>query len=156
MIAEGDKTPAVAVQSDNGKVLDLAQYRGKRNVVLYFYPKDNTPGCTKESVNFQADLKKIRALDSEVIGVSPDSVASHQRFKDKYGFDFPLLADVDKQVCQDFGVWVQKSMFGKKYMGVQRATFIIGKDGVIKKVWSKVSVSGHAEEVLAALQQLQN
>lgn len=154
MIAAGDQAPAVAVPCDSGKVLDLAQYRGKRNVVLYFYPKDNTPGCTKESVNFQADLKKIQALDSEVVGVSPDSVESHQRFKQKYGFEFPLLADVDKQVCQSFGVWVQKSMFGKKYMGVQRATFIIGKDGIVKKVWPKVSVSKHAEEVIAALKQL--
>ena len=102
MIAEGDQAPAVAVSSDDGQVLDLAKYRGKHNVVLYFYPKDSTPGCTKESVNFQADLQKIRALDSEVIGVSPDSVASHQRFKDKYGLEFPLLADVDKQVCQSF------------------------------------------------------
>ncbi len=154
MIAEGDQAPAVAVSSDDGKVLDLASYRDKRNVVLYFYPKDNTPGCTKESVNFQAELEKIRELDGEVVGVSPDSVASHQRFKDKYGFSFPLLADVDKEVCRSFGVWTQKSMFGKKYYGVQRATFIIGKDGIVKKVWPKVSVSGHAAEVIAALQQL--
>ena len=156
MIAEGDQAPAVSVPCDDGKTLDLVKYRGKRNVVLYFYPKDNTPGCTKESVNFQADIEKIRALDSEVVGVSPDSVESHQRFKQKYGFEFPLLADVDKKVCQSFGVWVQKSMFGKKYMGVQRATFIIGKDGIVKKVWPKVSVSSHAEEVLTALQQLQS
>ena len=155
MIAEGDKAPAVAVPCDDGKTLDLAKYRGKRNVVLYFYPKDNTPGCTKESVNFQTDLKKIHELDSEVVGVSPDSVESHQRFKDKYGFAFPLLADVDKKVCQSFGVWVQKSMFGKKYMGVQRATFIIGKDGIVKNVWPKVSVGGHAEEVITALKKLQ-
>ena len=154
MITEGDKAPAVVLPSDSGKTLDLATYHGKCHVVLYFYPKDSTPGCTKESVNFQADLKKIHALDGEVVGVSPDRVESHQRFKQKYGFAFPLLADVDKQVCQSFGVWVQKSMFGKKYHGVQRATFIIGKDGIIKKVWPKVSVSGHAEEVLTALQQL--
>ena len=154
MMAEGDSAPAVAVTCDDGTVLDLANYHGKRHVVLYFYPKDNTPGCTKESVNFQADLKKIQALDAEVVGVSPDTVGSHKKFKQKYGLDFPLLADVDKQVCQSFGVWVQKSMFGKKYMGVQRATFIIGKDGKIKKAWPKVSVTGHAEEVLAALQQL--
>ena len=156
MIAEGDQAPAVAVPGDDGKTLDLAQYRGKRNVVLYFYPKDNTPGCTKESVNFQTELKKIHALDSEVVGVSPDSVASHQRFKEKYGLAFPLLADVDKKVCQSFGVWVQKSMFGKKYYGVQRATFIIGKDGSIKKVWPKVSISSHAEEVIATLKKLQD
>lgn len=156
MIAEGDTAPAVAGPGDDGKALDLADYRGKRNVVLYFYPKDNTPGCTKESVNFQAELEKIHALDGEVVGVSPDSVESHQRFKEKYGLSFPLLADVDKSVCQSFGVWVQKSMFGKKYYGVQRATFIISKDGIVKKVWPKVSVSGHAEEVIAALRQWQD
>ena len=156
MIAAGETAPAVAGSGDDGKVLDLAEYRGKRNVVLYFYPKDSTPGCTKESVNFQAELEKIHALDSEVVGVSPDSVESHQRFKEKYGLSFPLLADVDKKICQSFGVWVQKSMFGKKYYGVQRATFIIGKDGIVKKVWPKVSVGGHAEEVIAALQQWQD
>lgn len=155
MIAEGDQAPTVAVLCDDGTTLDLAQYRGKCHVVLYFYPKDSTPGCTKESVNFQAERKKIQALDAEVVGVSPDSLESHKKFKQKYGLDFPLLADTDKQVCQSFGVWVQKSMFGKKYMGVQRATFIIGKDGKIKKVWPKVSVTGHAEEVLTALQELQ-
>lgn len=156
MIAAGETAPAVAGSGDDGKVLDLAEYRGKRNVVLYFYPKDSTPGCTKESVNFQAELERIHALDSEVVGVSPDSVESHQRFKEKYGLSFPLLADVDKKVCQSFGVWVQKSMFGKKYYGVQRATFIIGKDGIVKKVWPKVSVGGHAEEVIVALQQWQD
>ncbi len=154
MVAEGGITPAVVLPCDTGEVFDLAQYRNERNVVLYFYPKDNTPGCTKESVNFQAELTKIHALDSEVVGVSPDSVASHQRFKQKFAFEFPLLADIDRKVCQSFGVWVQKSMFGKKYYGVQRATFIIGKDGIIKKVWPKVSVNGHVEEVIAALQQL--
>lgn len=156
MIAAGETAPAVAGSGDDGKVLDLTEYSGKRNVVLYFYPKDSTPGCTKESVNFQAELERIHALDSEVVGVSPDSVESHQRFKEKYGLSFPLLADVDKKICQSFGVWVQKSMFGKKYYGVQRATFIIGKDGIIKKVWPKVSVGGHAEEVIAALQQWQD
>ena len=154
MVAEGKQAPVVALPSDDGKTLNLSVYHGKRNVVLYFYPKDNTPGCTKESVNFQADLDKIRALDGEVVGISPDNVASHQRFKQKFGFEFPLLADVDKDVCRSFGVWTEKSMFGKKYFGVQRATFLIGKDGYVKKTWPKVSVSGHSQEVLTALQQL--
>lgn len=154
MIAAGEQAPAVVLSSDNGKELDLSVYHGKRNVVLYFYPKDNTPGCTKESVNFQAELENIKALDSEVIGISPDNVASHRRFKEKYGLTFPLLSDGDKDVAQSFGVWVEKSMFGKKYYGIQRATFIIGKDSYVKKVWPKVKVTGHVKEVISALQEL--
>ena len=152
MPKEGDLVPAVELTSDNGKRINLSNFKAKKSVVLYFYPKDNTPGCTRESVNFQANIDTLHDLGAEVVGISPDSVDSHRKFKQKFGLVFPLLADEDKKVCRDFGVWQEKSMFGKKYWGVQRATFLVGKDGYIKKVWENVNVSGHAEEVIAALQ----
>lgn len=155
-LKEGELAPEVLLTGDNGQTLDLSAYKGKKNVVLYFYPKDSTPGCTKESVNFQASLDKIKSLDAEVIGVSPDSADSHRKFKDKYGLSFPLLADSDKKACRSFGVWAEKSMFGKKYWGVRRSTFIIGKDGQLKKIWPDVQVTGHAEEVITALEELNN
>lgn len=154
MPKEGDLAPNIELVRDGGGTINLAAYRGKKSVVLYFYPKDNTPGCTKESVNFQGSLDKINSLGAEVIGVSPDSADSHKRFKDKYGLDFPLLADSEKKACRSFGVWTEKSMFGKKYWGVKRSTFLIGKDGHLKKVWPDVKVTGHAEEVIKTLENL--
>ena len=149
---EGDLIPEVELERDGGTTLNLASYRGKKNVVLYFYPRDNTPGCTKESVNFQANLDKIKSLDAEIVGISPDSANSHGKFKSKFGLDFPLLADSERKICKTFGVWQEKNLFGKKFWSVRRSTFLIGKDGCLKKVWPDVKVNGHAEEVVAALE----
>lgn len=149
---EGDLVPEVELERDGGTTLNLASYRGTKNVVLYFYPRDNTPGCTKESVNFQANLEKIKSLDAEIVGISPDSANSHCKFKDKFGLDFPLLADSDRKICKTFGVWQEKNLFGKTFWSVRRSTFLIGKDGHLKKVWPDVKVNGHAEEVVAALE----
>ncbi|ADB16076.1 alkyl hydroperoxide reductase/ Thiol specific antioxidant/ Mal allergen [Pirellula staleyi DSM 6068] len=152
-LEEGAKAPAFTLVADDGKKVKLADFKGKP-VVLYFYPKDDTPGCTKEACAFRdkaADLKKLGAV---VLGVSPDDAASHGKFRDKFNLNFPLLADPDHAVAEKFGAWREKNMYGKKSMGIARSTFIIGGDGVIKKVWKAVKVDGHDEQVLAALQEL--
>ena len=125
-----------------------------RAVVLYFYPKDDTPGCTKEACAFRDANHLMQQRSIVVLGVSTDDVASHKKFAEKFGLPFTLLADTDKKVCQSYGVWKEKSMFGKKYMGVNRETFLIDKEGAVRKIWHKVKVDGHAQEVLDTIQSL--
>lgn len=151
--AEGTKAPAFTLTADDGSKVKLSSLQGGP-VVLYFYPADDTPGCTKEACAFrdrQADLKKLGA---RVYGVSPDDVASHVKFRDKYQLNFPLLADPDHAVAEKFGAWREKNMYGKKSMGVVRSTFLIDAAGVIRKVWKAVRVDGHDAKVLEALQEL--
>ena len=146
----GDAAPAFTVATSGGGKISLADYLG-RNVILYFYPKDDTPGCTKEACAFRdyyADFTKAGAV---VFGVSPDSVESHDKFVDKFKLPFTLLADEDKKIVQVYGVWGEKSFMGRKYLGVYRVTFLIGPDGRIKKIWPEVKPEEHAAEVLAAL-----
>jgi peroxiredoxin Q/BCP len=149
----GRKVPAFAAAASGGSQWKLADAAG-RNLVVYFYPKDNTSGCTKEGEAFRDLHAKFRKTGTEIVGVSPDSVASHDKFIGRYDFTFPLLADEDKSVCQLFGVWQEKSMYGRKYMGVERSTFLIDAKGVLRREWRKVKVPGHAEEVLAAAAEL--
>ena len=146
----GTPAPDIELRTDRDEPFRLSSLRGK-NVVLYFYPKADTPGCTKEACAFRDDSPKLEAANTVVVGVSPDKPGAQARFKEKFGLPFTLLADVEHKAAEAYGVWVQKSMYGKKYMGVERATFIIGPDGNIKKVFPKVKVEGHAAEVLAAL-----
>lgn len=150
-LKEGDKAPDFALPDDSGALVKLKDLRGK-NVVLYFYPKDDTPGCTTEACSFRDESKAIKAKGAFVLGVSTDNVASHQKFKTKYKLNFPLLADVDKSVVNAYGVWKEKSMYGRTYMGIERTTFIIDENGRIKKIFPKVSVTGHTEAVLEALE----
>ncbi len=154
MLQAGDKAPEFTLLSDEEKEVSLADFLGKKNVVLYFYPKDNTSGCTKEALSFRDHLAEIAAKGAVVLGVSPDSVKSHQRFKEKQGINFTLLSDPEHQVAEAYGAWGEKSMYGRKYMGIIRSTFIIGKDGVIKHVFSRVKPANHAEEVLQVLDKL--
>ena len=153
MPAVGSLAPEFALQSDAHGLVSLSKYRGS-NIVLYFYPKDDTPGCTREACSFQDNKNKLMDANAVVIGVSPDDVASHAKFRNKYSLDFVLGADEDRKVCEDYGVWVEKNNYGKKYMGVQRATFLIDRNGCIAYVWPKVSVDGHTEEVLEAVSRL--
>jgi peroxiredoxin Q/BCP len=146
----GQKAPDFSVQDDSGKTVKLSDLKGKK-IVLYFYPKDDTPGCTKEACNFRDGIAAIKKAGAVVLGVSADSVASHKKFKDKYDLNFPLLADTDKKVIEAYDVWQEKSLYGRKYMGIVRATYIIGKDGKITHIFPKVKVAEHADEVLAAL-----
>lgn len=135
-----------------GKVA-LKDFAGQ-NVILYFYPKDNTPGCTTESCDFRDNKKAIDKHDAVIFGISPDSVKSHEKFVSKFDLPFQLLADEDHKISEKYGVWVEKSMYGKKYMGIQRATFLINKKGKIAEVWPKVKVKGHVDEVLEKLAEL--
>ena len=153
---EGAKAPEFKLKSNEGKEIALKDFKGKNRVVLYFYPKDDTPGCTVEACAFRDNIKKIQAKDAIVLGVSPDGTGSHQKFIEKFKLPFVLLSDEDKKVCNDYGVWVEKSMYGRKYMGVARSTFIIGKDGKLEKVYEKVKPEGHAEEVLKYLTETNN
>ena len=147
-LKEGSKAPEFTLPSSAGKEISLKDYKGKNRVVLYFYPKDDTPGCTVEACAFRDNLKKIQNTDAVVLGVSPDDAKSHDKFIEKFKLPFTLLSDTEKKVCNAYGVWVKKSMYGKEYMGVARSTFIIGKDGKIEKIYEKVKPEGHAEEVL--------
>ncbi len=150
--AVGTAAPAFTMPTDSGGEISLAALKGKK-VVLYFYPKDDTSGCTKEACAFRDALPDFTGIDAVVIGVSKDSAASHDKFKKKYELTFPLASDTSG-VCEAYGVWVEKSMYGKKYMGIERATFLIDASGKIAKVWNKVKVDGHAAEVLAAAKAL--
>ena len=153
MLQDGDQAPDFALPTDSGETLELAKLKGKP-VVLYFYPKDDTSGCTAEAKDFTQLAPDFRKAGVEVIGVSPDSVASHQKFRKKYALDVRLAADPDKAVALAYGVWVEKSMYGRKYMGVERSTFLIDGKGRIARSWRKVKVPGHAAEVLAAARAL--
>lgn len=152
-VEEGQKAPTFLLPADDGKTVELADFQG-RPVVLYFYPKDDTPGCTKEACAFRDRKKEIEKLGAVVLGVSPDDVESHVRFKEKYRLNFPLLADKDHQVAERYGAWREKNMYGKKTLGIQRSTFLIGPDGTVAKVWKRVKVDGHDEQVLEALKNL--
>ena len=152
-IEEGATAPDFTLPADDGRAVTLSQLRGKP-VVLYFYPKDDTPGCTKEACAFRDRSADLAAHGAVVLGVSPDDVASHGRFRDKFNLNFPLLADPLHQLAETYGAWREKNMYGKKSMGIQRSTFLIDRDGKVRKVWKKVSVDGHDEEVLAALARL--
>lgn len=150
----GKRAPAFSLTSGNGRKVSLKDFLGKRHVVLYFYPKDMTSGCTKEACAFRDRKREIERLGASVLGVSPDSAELHAKFAGKYDLNFPLLADPGAAVAQKYGVWKEKSLYGRKYMGIERSTFIIGKDGKFKRVWRKVKVAGHDDEVVAALAEL--
>ena len=149
----GDKAPAFKLKNQDGEIISLNDLKGKP-VVLYFYPKDNTAGCTKEACNFRDEFPKFRKIKAEIIGVSADSVESHKKFADKYKLPFNLLSDEKKEVLEKYGVWQEKSMYGKKYMGIVRTTFVIGSDGKIKKIFPKVKVDNHNKEVMEALKEI--
>jgi peroxiredoxin Q/BCP len=152
-VSEGDKAPSFAMATDGGGTVNLKDLKGQ-NVVLYFYPKDNTPGCTKEACAFRDLMPDFSGIDAAVIGVSKDSVKKHDNFKAKYELPFTLASDEDGSVCEAYGTWVQKKLYGREYMGIERATFLIDGTGVIRKVWHKVKVAGHAEDVLESAQSL--
>jgi len=152
MLKAGDKAPDFRLMSDKNEEVALADYLGKSEVVLYFYPKDNTSGCTKEACSFRDNLAEFNKINTVVLGVSPDSVKSHQNFIAKQSLNFTLLSDPEHEVAEAYGAWGEKSMYGKKYFGILRTTFIIGMDGVIKHVFEKVKTAGHAEDVLKVLQ----
>ena len=149
----GDKAPEVLGINEKGVEIRLSDYKGKK-IVLYFYPKDMTSGCTAQACNLRDNYADLRKAGYEVIGVSVDSEKSHQKFIEKNNLPFTLIADTDKKLVEQFGVWGEKSMYGRKYMGVERSTFLIGTDGKIAQVWRKVKVPGHAEAVLQAAQEL--
>lgn len=149
MLNEGDKAPNVTLDLPDGSKTSVADQAGKI-LVLYFYPKDDTPGCTTEAQGFTALADDFAKAGASVIGVSKDTPAKHQKFIDKYGLKLRLASDTDGSVCEAYGTWIEKKLYGREYMGIDRATFLIGKDGTIARIWRKVKVKGHAEEVLAA------
>ena len=146
----GDKAPDVRLKTDSGEEFKLSEMKGKR-VVLYFYPKADTPGCTVEACEFRDGIKAFAKKGAAVVGVSPDKPAAQAKFKEKYDLPFTLLADEDKAAAEAYGVWKEKNMYGKKVMGIERTTFVIGPDGKIEKIYGKVKAQGHAAEVLEAL-----
>ena len=152
-IEAGQPAPKFQLMDDNGKKVSLESLQGKP-VVLYFYPKDDTPGCTKQACAFRDRKKELEDLGAVVLGVSPDDQGSHADFRDKFELNFPLLVDTEHKVAEQYGAWREKNMYGKKSMGIQRSTFLIGADGVVKKVWKRVKVDGHDDQVLEALQSL--
>ena len=152
-VEAGKKAPDFTLPADDGSKVKLSGLRGNP-VVLYFYPRDETPGCTREACAFRDRKQDLGELGATVLGVSPDGVASHEKFRDKHGLNFPLLADTQHKVAEKYGAWREKVRFGKKSMGIQRSTFLIDADGVVRKVWKSVKVDGHEEQVLAALQDL--
>ena len=152
-LAVGDKAPDFTIATDGGGTFCLSEMMGQ-NVIIYFYPKDDTPGCTKEACEFRDSLPDFSKSSSKIIGISKDTVAKHDKFKSKYELPFTLGADVEGAVCEAYGTWVEKSMYGRQYMGIERATFLVDREGVVQGIWRKVKVKGHVEEVLAAVQNL--
>ncbi len=148
----GDKAPDFTLPTDGGGTVKLSDFKGQP-VVVYFYPKDDTSGCTQEACDFRDGLSAFKRLKVAVIGISRDSVKKHDKFKEKYELNFPLASDEEGEVCARYGVWVEKSMYGRKYMGIARATFLIDEDGKIAHIWHKVSVTGHVEDVLKTLKE---
>ncbi|WP_166040460.1 peroxiredoxin [Sphingosinicella sp. YJ22] len=153
MVNEGDIAPDVALVGADGETVRIGDFKGQK-LVLYFYPKDDTSGCTREAQDFTALAEEFEKAGTFITGVSKDSPKSHAKFTDKYDLKVRLLSDVEGAACEAFGTWVEKSMYGRKYMGIERATFLIDRDGVVKRVWRKVKVPGHAEDVLAAARAL--
>ncbi len=149
----GTKAPAFTLTSDAGEKVKLSDLLGSP-VVIYFYPKDDTPGCTKQACAFRDKSAELKKLGAKVFGISPDDVKSHEKFRDKYSLNFPLLADLEHKVADKYGAWREKNMYGKKSMGIQRSTYLIDATGKIAKVWKKVSVDGHDEKVIEALKEL--
>lgn len=150
MLNEGELAPDFTLPSDGGTSVALSSFRG-RKVILYFYPKDDTSGCTTQACDLRDALPRIEEAGAMVLGVSPDPVRSHEKFKAKYDLNFPLLADEDHSVAEAYGVWVEKSMYGRTYMGIERSTFVIDETGHLTKVWRKVTPKGHADRVLEAI-----
>ena len=153
MVHEGDPVPDVKLEGLEGQPVSPADFKGQK-LVLYFYPKDDTSGCTAEAQAFTALADDFAQEGTWLLGVSKDDAKKHRKFIDKYDLKVPLATDADGSVCEAFGTWIEKSMYGRKYMGIERATFLIDRDGVVKRVWRKVKVPGHAEEVLAAAREL--
>lgn len=153
-IVEGQLAPDFALPATDGSTIRLSELRGKK-VVLYFYPKDDTPGCTKEACSFRDNLGVLQSMGVVVLGVSPDTVASHQKFAQKHGLTFPLLADEGAQVATLYGVWKEKKQYGRTYMGIERTTFLIDENGIVRRVFPKVKVDGHVEEVIEAIRSLE-
>jgi len=152
-LAVGDKAPDFSKPGDGHKTLSLQELRGSP-VILYFYPKDDTPGCTQESCDFRDNMAAFQKVKAQIIGISRDKVKSHDKFVEKYQLNFPLLSDEDGSVCEAYGTWVEKSMYGKKYMGIERSTFLIDEEGVIRAIWRKVKVTDHVKDVIGELQNL--
>lgn len=155
MLTEGVKAPNFKLPQAGGGEFSLAAQKG-RVAVIYFYPKDDTSGCTREAVDFTAKVPDFEALGAVIAGISPDSMKAHEKFRDKHGLAVTLLADADKKVIEAYGVWKEKKMYGRAYMGVERSTFLIGPDGKIARIWRGVKVAGHADEVLEAVRALKN
>jgi peroxiredoxin Q/BCP len=153
MLEKEQIAPDFQLPVSSDKEFKLSSLRGK-NIVLYFYPKDDTPGCTLEAKDFATHLEEFTKLNTVVIGISRDSLKSHSKFKEKYCLPFDLASDENGEVCEKYGVWVEKSMYGKKYMGIERSTFLVDKEGKIAKIWPKVKVDGHVAEVLAAIKNI--
>ncbi|WP_114953269.1 peroxiredoxin [Sphingosinicella terrae] len=153
MLSEGDRVPDVKLTAMEGEPVSPADFRGNK-LVLYFYPKDDTSGCTREAQDFSALAGEFEKAGTWILGVSRDDPASHTRFTGKYDLKVRLASDSDGSVCEAFGTWVEKSMYGRKYMGIERATFLVNRDGTIARIWRKVKVPGHAEQVLAAAREL--
>ena len=150
MLKEGDQAPDIRLLTDSGEEFQLSQLRGRR-VILYFYPKADTPGCTTEACEFRDDIAAFAGKGAAVVGVSPDKPAAQAKFKAKFDLPFPLLADEEKAAAQAYGVWKEKNMYGRKTMGIERTTFVIGPDGKIEKIYAKVKAAGHAKQVLEAI-----
>ncbi|HJS68179.1 MAG TPA: thioredoxin-dependent thiol peroxidase [Nitrososphaera sp.] len=150
-LAEGTVAPDFTMRDSEGRTIKLSELRGKKNVVVYFYPKDFTPGCTMEAIEFSRDYKKFRDAGIEIVGVSPDDEESHQKFRDKMGMPYPLVADTENEVSKKYGVYGLKSFMGREYMGVNRSTFLVDKSGKVAKIYRKVKPAGHSQEVLDAL-----
>ena len=150
MLQPGDKAPDFKLPADDGKTYSLKDFKGKK-LVLYFYPKDNTSGCTAEACDFRDTTKLFTKNDTVLIGLSKDSIKSHEKFRDKYSLNFPLLSDEEGKMLEAYGVWKEKSMYGKKYMGIERTTFIIDEKGKIQEIFPKVKVNGHVKEILSKL-----
>jgi len=153
VLSEGDPVPDVKLEGMEGKPVSPADFKGQK-LVIYFYPKDDTSGCTREAQDFTALAQDFEKAGTWILGVSKDDAEKHRKFIDKYDLSVPLATDADGSVCEAFGTWVQKSMYGRKYMGIDRATFLVDRDGVVKRVWRKVKVPGHAQEVLTAAREL--
>lgn len=149
-LKEGDKAPDINLPTDGGGTFSLKDYAGQK-IVVYFYPKDDTPGCTKESCSFSENIARFNKLGTPVVGISKCSVQKHEKFKEKHGLQFPLASDENGDVCERYGVWVEKSLYGRQYKGIERTTFLIDEAGKIEKIWHKVKVDGHTQEVLDAL-----